>query len=390
MALDLEDRAHRGGPPRSRRRKVSAAGAILAAFLAGITVDAFALHLGEGAPATRVVIGQQVVRPKPPARQAERPGAPGATSGPSFAWSTPVTIDAGFVPQGLSCPTASFCVAVDNGGRALVYDSGTWEGASDVDGAVEIDSVSCPTAKFCMAVDQAGNAITFNGSAWSHPERIDKTPFPELTSVSCASPTFCAAVDGDGNALVYDGTSWSPPYPADGTGWSGGSRDAASVACPAEGFCVGVDAMDQAFYYAGKDWEAASAIGPTIGEPPVEYRNAVACATPTACVAADNPGAVRAYNGTQWSDPVPIDSGNYLESLSCPSATFCAAVDGLLPPGFGAGTATGDVVLYDGVSWSTPRNIDGGGILSSVSCSSQGFCMALDQGGRAVSGVATG
>ena len=35
------------------------------------------------------------------------------------------------------------------------------------------DSVSCPTASFCAAVDGSGNALTYNGSSWSSPDSID-------------------------------------------------------------------------------------------------------------------------------------------------------------------------------------------------------------------------
>ena len=34
------------------------------------------------------------------------------------------------------------------------------------------------------------------------------------------------------------------------------------------------------------------------------------------------------YNGSSWSAPAAIDTGATLYSVSCPSASFCAAVDG--------------------------------------------------------------
>ena len=36
-----------------------------------------------------------------------------------------------------------------------------------------LSSVSCPSASFCVAVDAGGNALTFNGSSWSAPAKID-------------------------------------------------------------------------------------------------------------------------------------------------------------------------------------------------------------------------
>ena len=44
-----------------------------------------------------------------------------------------------------------------------------------------------------------------------------------------------------------------------------------------------------------------------------------------------------------------IDAENVLDSVSCPTASFCAAVDGI-----------GNVLTYDGRSWSAPRGVETG------------------------------
>ena len=74
--------------------------------------------------------------------------------------------------------------------------------------------MSCPSASFCVAVDDDGNAFTYNGSSWSTPSRIDT--IGDLTSVSCPSSSFCVAVDqppnGDpANAVTYTNTSTTLP-----------------------------------------------------------------------------------------------------------------------------------------------------------------------------------
>jgi len=33
------------------------------------------------------------------------------------------------------------------------------------------------------------------------------------------------------------------------------------------------------------------------------------------------------FNGTSWSKPSAIDSGSYLQAVSCASASFCVAID---------------------------------------------------------------
>ncbi len=84
----------------------------------------------------------------------------------------------------------------------------SWSAPVAIDGADTLTSVSCPSASFCVAVDDSGNALTFNGSSWSAPTSID---MHVLYSVSCTSASFCAAVDLGGNALTFNGSSWSAP-----------------------------------------------------------------------------------------------------------------------------------------------------------------------------------
>jgi hypothetical protein len=69
--------------------------------------------------------------------------------------------------------------------------------------------------------------------------------------------------------------------------------------------------------------------------------------------------------------------------VSCPTSKFCAAVDG----------NDGNVVTFDGTSWTAPVNIDAEAansdrkpiliFLMSVSCVSAAFCVAGDSSGDA-------
>ena len=81
-------------------------------------------------------------------------------------------------------------------------------------------------------------------------------------------------------------------------------------------------------------------------------------------------------NGTTWSTPTPIDSYGDLNSISCVSANFCAAVDN-----------SGNAVTYSGTTWSKPTPIDSnGGGLTSISCASANFCVAVDAVGNVLTG----
>ena len=41
----------------------------------------------------------------------------------------------------------------------------------------------------------------------------------------------------------------------------------------------------------------------------------------------DQSGNVLTYNGTSWSAPDDIDGANALYSVSCPTASFCSVLD---------------------------------------------------------------
>ena len=197
-------------------------------------------------------------------------------------------------PNSVSCPTVSFCAAVDKSGNVLTYDGSSWSKPVSIDAnPVSIDSgglfsVSCPTASFCAAVDYAGAVLTYDGSSWSSPDPIDPNG-GNLNFVSCPTASFCAAVDGNGYVLTYNGSSWSQPVSVEE------AYSFLSVSCPTAGFCAAVGGGD-----------------------------------------------VLTYDGSAWSKSVSIDAnGDGILSISCPTASFCAAVDN-----------RGDVLTYDGSAWS--------------------------------------
>jgi hypothetical protein len=95
----------------------------------------------------------------------------------------------------------------------------------------------------------------------------------------------------------------------------------------------------------------------------------------TGCLAA---GPAAAAPSLSWSGPVEIDGGHSLRAISCPPGGFCVAVDdaGRAMVGLRPATATAG-------SW-TAFTIDGGRSLSSVSCPSTSLCVAVDGEGRAI------
>jgi hypothetical protein len=79
---------------------------------------------------------------------------------------------------------------------------------------------------------------------------------------------------------------------------------------------------------------------------------------------------------------VPNSRFNLLESISCPSATFCVAVGFTNPeiPEGGRYASDGDAPLieqFDGTSWQLMKSPIASGELESVSCPSTHFCVAV-------------
>ena len=292
----------------------------------------------------------------------------GASPSAPLTWGAPTYIDpAGYALWSVSCPTDTFCAAVDLHEDALTFDGIGWSTPQYVNSiGYGLSSVSCPTRMFCAAVDEDGDAVTFNGIGWSAPQWIDPNPKDYgLNSVSCPSSVFCAAVDSGGNVVALNGTGSWPPQSIDPSG--GGLT---SVSCPSSAFCVAVDTNGNALTYNGISWATPQSIDPDGGG-----LASVSCPSSAFCVAVDKGGNALTFDGISWSPRQYIDSTGYrVFSVSCPSSAFCVAVDN-----------GGNALTFDGISWATPRSIDpNGGGLTAVSCPSRSFCAAVDAYGDVV------
>ena len=269
-------------------------------------------------------------------------------------------------PTSVSCPTASFCAAIDRFGNEMTYNGVSWNAPSLVDpdaGGIGSPMISCVSAAFCAVVDTFGNALIFNGKAWSAPDFID-TDYA-LDSVSCASVSFCIAVDLYGSAFEYDGGTWTELAKPVDLG-----HEVTSVSCPSAKFCVAVDNSGFDVVYNGTSWSSAVQTNVSGAE-----LASVSCFSSTFCAAVSARGNAVIYGGTSWGASKSVDGTRSLKSVSCFSTTACMAVD-----------SAGNAVLYSGVSkiWSTdPIDTLGKG-LNAVSCDLGGMCAAVDFAGNAL------
>ena len=187
----------------------------------------------------------------------------------------------------------------------LAVASGGWSKPVAVDRPANgtLTSVSCPSASFCVAVDNGannsdGHAMIFSGSAWSSPTKIDSDQYGPV-SVSCPSRSFCATVDGSngnnggGSALTFDGSVWSAP-----TGVSNDSLNA--VSCASSSFCVAVS--EDSYTFNGTSWSAATTIGNG------ESFDGVSCpSSSSSCAAVGHNGSGAVFDGSSWSTTASID-----------------------------------------------------------------------------------
>jgi len=319
-------------------------------------------------------------------------------------WSAPQQIDTNENGLGdVSCPTASFCVAVGSTGPGVVSSAFVWNGTSWSATAPQLfaqdtagyNHISCPTPSFCMAGAPDGGALIWNGTAWSASSQI-RWPDPNdgITNVSCATASFCVAGDEDGDIRVWDGSSWSIDHQVVPGSTSGGAH---SVSCPSASFCVAVNDLGNAIAWNGSSLSAPDDIDGS------NHLVAVSCPSTSFCMALDSSSYDwLVWNGTSWSVPQAIGTlspgptPGFINWVSCPTASFCVAA-----------VSDGNAIVWNGTSWSAAQSIDSTLAnargpaatssnghpslgLKSVSCPTASFCVAVGSDGSVVIGRQAG
>lgn len=180
-------------------------------------------------------------------------------------WRSVARIAANRALTGLSCPSASFCVAVDDQGDVLessdpAGDARGWR-VVDVDGTNRLVGISCPSVGLCVAVDSAGDAVwssdpTGGPAAWT---KASLDPSSGLIAVSCPSVSLCVAAGGTDLLVSHDpvagASSWTRFAGADSSvgpecgkygGDSGCAVTLSFLSCASATFCGAIDDEDGA------------------------------------------------------------------------------------------------------------------------------------------------
>lgn len=278
-------------------------------------------------------------------------------------------------------------------------------------GSSILNAVSCTGADFCMAVGgsssdgEAPLIEEWDGSEWS----VAASPaVTQLSGVSCASDMFCMAVG--------DSASGTAVYEWDGTGWTS-VADAApassylnGVSCVSADFCVavgsqpfeGVASAPQIFaeQWDGSEWSVVPLTNPDL----FNLLDSVSCSSSescyavganyttdctgkTTCTAVSPEPFVEQFDGSSWQDwtPTITQQGGTLASVSCTSATSCAAVGTTNSYKCKHGTQCRDYGFKslfesgDGSAWTEVTNGVTGTrtVPDGVSCTSSSDCTAV-------------
>ena len=262
-----------------------------------------------------------------------------------------------------------------------------------------IDSVSCPTVSFCAAVDTEGYVLTSTNpsdpGSWTI-QPVDTGGY--MTAISCASAELCVAGDARGRIIVStdptgDAEKWHAMRPAGSSMWT---DEMSAISCPTPGFCAVIDEHWDAF--DAWDTRILIATNPTAGPEAwrpfklwtsntseSRYITGFSCTSPELCVAVDTLARASISRNltsssptwtTAWVNEVPYPYlPNPLVGLACTAAEICVA---------GTIDESGDIwsTTTPGNTWNRADFADPYfTALASIGCAPSSLCVAADGNG---------
>lgn len=318
---------------------------------------------------------------------------------------------------GVSCPTASLCVAVGNRGAIVTSGSpgdgaaawrsetappgpyaGTAAGEADRTSPGTFESVSCPSAEMCAAVTYAGDFYASGNpgggaSTWRATDLDGDGADIRLKGVSCPTAAFCVAVatGGPGAASGSGGQIFSIAEPLSDPVSPVRVQldeplDLQAVSCPGPAFCIAV--ANQGRVVVSADPAGAAPTWREIGTPGGPGNlGAVDCPGARLCLAGNAGGNVLSSADADAATPHWREAGTgrsvQVTGISCPTASRCAIVDnngGVAvstdPTGPASWSATSLIPFPATDTEGLPFNA-----LFAASCPSASFCAAVGSRG---------
>jgi hypothetical protein len=344
--------------------------------------------------------------------------------------------DPGTAIYSAACATPTSCIAVgsyDGSGYdgLLLTGSGTsWTAAEAPmpanaagDPEATLNAVACASSGPCAAVgsytDTVGNIegvlLTDSSGSWAAtqaplPTKVAGDPDVTFNAVACSSDGTCVAAgyyytpSRASKALLVSsaGSSWAAikiTLPANAA--TDHEAGLYGIGCPSSGPCLAggyyatsPDVRGLLITGSGTSWQATEApLPPKQGSVTTAVFSAVACPSATCSVIGSysssgnytGRGVIVTGSGASWTAsrlPVPGGAQNPdgdFNSIACPSITICAIVGTYATA---ASTDTGMLISGSGTTWTAvkaplPPNITGELGLSSVTCPSTTWCLAV-------------
>jgi Zn-dependent metalloprotease len=232
--------------------------------------------------------------------------------------------------EAVSCPSTTLCELADGsvaGGGGNVYRASTLGGSwlTSFTPTNGVNGFSCPSINFCVATQEGGGFIRYStkpsGATWT----ALSIGTGAMKAASCLSASFCAVVDSTGNVHV----AVTEKGVKEAAGWKATNIDGTTplrgIVCTSTTFCMAVDGSGQVLNLTINGSGEASVSKKTIEG--ASELTAITC-TGSTCVAGDQGGnyVFRSSNtGESWSKNHALGTG--VKSVSCASATLCAAVN---------------------------------------------------------------
>jgi hypothetical protein len=237
----------------------------------------------------------------------------------------------------ISCVAGTtFCGIADDSGGAYTLSgqtlsSRTQVASTSVSNPNGFNTISCPSQTFCMAIDELGNTFKYSAGTWSSitPGLGALTQTTSSLQVSCTSGSFCiAALPGAGNNedyYVWNGASWGSVHVLESTG-----ATITGLSCTSASFCVATDTSDFALKFTGSTWTRTAS--PLVAGGTLTDLFYVSCAG-TFCLASSFQSAdtLTTPDGSTWTPGTNINTANggfgAGGPTSCATASMCAIVD---------------------------------------------------------------
>jgi hypothetical protein len=279
----------------------------------------------------------------------------------------------------LSCASATFCGALSanadgSGDQFVRYNGSSWQVDNpppSVGVGYGYGPIACVAPAYCLAIGRRGSA-ELNGATWTAAETIP-AQHGSVIGFECGAPGHCVALGQSTNeAATFSGGHWTE------AGVPDNGAPPTALSCPTAAVCRAADDQGRTFDLTGSSWSATRQLVQATG-----HLRDISCATRDWCMAIDHNGNALRWQHRHWSAPMPIDLDHALVAISCAPDRTCIAVTAVQGPSPDFQDHGRAIPYVDG-RWQHPELIEPGGGFGDVSCPSSSYCAAVDGRGRVI------